>query len=365
MQLLLALLIIVVSIAPEAFGQISAEATSVPAPRASDQMMAYDESKRRVLLFGGTGQDASHGDLWSWDGRAWTVLTESGPPPRNSGVMVYDARRKRTVLFGGRNQTGQLSDTWEWDGARWQLVNQNGPPPRIHSAAAFDRKRGVVVLFGPIFAPKHMPRPLPTETWTWDGRHWGKIEAAGPSDCIPIGMVFDEAKGTVLLFVTKVGDESAGKPWGATELWEWTGKGWQQNSTAMPPFAPNQSNVVVAGSRGGVLVFEACNQAGTTGITWHWDGKKWAEVSKTNPLAHHGGHVMAYARARKRVVLFGGTILLDGGKQRQRLNDTWEWDGRQWAQIKIERIASGPQNIKHKLARSPLKLVGKPRKTAL
>jgi hypothetical protein len=43
---------------------------------------------------------------------------------------------------------------------------------------------------------------------------------------------------------------------------------------------------------------------------------------------------MAYDRARQRIVLFGGTILLDGGKQRQRINETWEWDGKRWSQVK-------------------------------
>lgn len=321
----------------DAAGQIRADAANGPAPRSSDQMMAYDEANRRVLVFGGMGQGKAYGDLWSWDGRAWTLLSDSGPSPRDAGVLVYDSRRKRAVLFGGRghkeNQIVMLKDTWEWDGTRWHLVNNDGPAPHLHSAAAFDRKRGVVVLFGPIFAPRHMPRPLPNETWTWDGKQWAKIEATAPSDCLPIGMIYDEAKKTVLLFVTKLGDTSAGKEWGATELWEWTGKGWRQKTVAIPPFLPNQSNVVAMG-RGGILVFEASNQEGMTGVTWRWDGKTWTEVNKAFPVAHRGGHVMAYDRARQRVVMFGGVILSDDGKQRQRIDDTWEWDGRQWVKIK-------------------------------
>lgn len=309
-----------------------------PAARASDQMMTYDESQRRVLVFGGTGQDQSYSDLWSWDGRTWTLLSEAGPAPRNSGVLVYDARRKRTVLFGGRTRQGNeivmLKDTWEWDGTRWHLVNNDGPLPRLHAAAAFDRKRGVVVLFGPLFGARNMPRPLPSETWTWDGRRWTKIETGAPTDCIPLGMVFDETQQTILLIVTKLGDEAAGKPWGATELWEWTGTGWRQNRTPIPSLIPNQSNAVSAGARGGVLVFEASNAEGMTGTTWRWDGKTWQALNQAAPVAQRGGHVLAYDRARQRVVMFGGTILLNGGQQRQRIRDLWEWDGKEWRQIK-------------------------------
>jgi hypothetical protein len=335
MKPLFTFLVIVVSLVTEAFGQVKADPTSVPTPRSSDQMMTYDESQRRVLVFGGTGQNNSYGDLWAWDGRVWARLAASGPAPRNSGVLVYDTRRKRTVLFGGRTRQGNenilLKDTWEWDGARWHLVNEDGPAPRLHSAAAFDRRRGLVVLFGPVFAPTHMPRPLPTETWTWNGKQWAKIKATGPTDCLPIGMVFDEAKATVLLLVTKLGNEAKGTPWGATELWEWTGIGWRQNPMPVPAFAPNQSNVVAAGARDGVLVFEASNQEGLTGATWRWDGTRWMAINKNSAMAQRGGHVLAYDRARQRVVMFGGTILLDGGKQRQRINDLWEWDGKQWA----------------------------------
>lgn len=83
-----------------------------PTPRYGHQMMTYDESNKRVLLFGGAGQEASYGDLWAFDGHGWTLLSETGPAPRNSGVLVYDARRKRTVLYGGRDRNGPLLDTW-------------------------------------------------------------------------------------------------------------------------------------------------------------------------------------------------------------------------------------------------------------
>ena len=41
--------------------------------------------------------------------------------------------------------------------------------------------------------------------------------------------------------------------------------------------------------------------------------------------------MMAYDSARKRVVLFGGTTT---GFQSTTLNDTWEYDGKDWTQIK-------------------------------
>jgi hypothetical protein len=301
-------------------------AASHPAPRYVHQMMTYDESNQQMLLFGGAGENASYGDLWTWDGRIWWRLSETGPQPRNSGILVYDSRRKRTVLFGGRGET-EFSDTWEWDGSRWHLADRQGPTPRLHSAAAFDRKRGVVVLFGPLLASGYLPRPLLNETWTWDGRRWAKIATTGPADCTPIGMIFDQAKDRVLLFVCKFAATPSGMPLGPTELWEWTGTDWRQISTTSPSVTSVQSNIAVAGPPGGVLIFDGDSQNGAAGVTWYWDYEKWQKVSTRGPSTRFAT-VMVYDRARQQVVLFGG------GTAHQLLNDTWLWDGKQWAQIK-------------------------------
>lgn len=294
-----------------------------PAPRYAHQMMTYDEGSKRVLLFGGAGQNASYGDLWEWDGKNWKLLSETGPAPRNSGVLVYDARRKRTVLYGGRGGSSALLDTWEWDGARWHLMDQQGPSPGIHTAAAFDRKRGVVVLFVPLLPDGPSTNPLRAETWTWNGKHWMKRDASAPPGCLPMGMAFDEAKGTVVMLVGKFEPLDSAVPTGGNELWEWTGTNWHRNPVLPPAVKePFQSNIVAAGPHGGLLLFD-----GSAETTWLWDQKQWTQVSKSGP-SERNVHVLAYDKSRQRVVLFGGS------KQRQRLGDTWEWDGKRWTQIK-------------------------------
>jgi hypothetical protein len=53
--------------------------------------------------------------------------------------------------------------------------------------------------------------------------------------------------------------------------------------------------------------------------TWEWDGANWAKrIPKTIPAARTE-HVMAYDSARCRTVMFGGTS-----------SETWEWDGVDW-----------------------------------
>jgi hypothetical protein len=55
---------------------------------------------------------------WVWNGASWRK-TDSGPSRRIGTHAAYDERRRRVVLFGGNDEQGMLGDTWEWDGQRW------------------------------------------------------------------------------------------------------------------------------------------------------------------------------------------------------------------------------------------------------
>ena len=68
-------------------------------------------------------------------------------------------------------------------------------------------------------------------------------------------------------------------------------------------------------------------------------------------LAQRNSHAMAYDPARKRVVLFGGTI---GNLVSPRLmRDTWEWDGTRW--IKLQPPTSPPGRAQHAMAYDPVR----------
>ncbi|HET9590235.1 MAG TPA: kelch repeat-containing protein [Anaerolineales bacterium] len=65
--------------------------------------------------------------------------------------------------------------------------------------------------------------------------------------------------------------------------------------------------------------------------TWEWDGREWTQLAlgpqAIAPPARSGG-AMAYDPKRKVILLFGGSDNL--GK---RLNDTWIWDGSVWKEV--------------------------------
>ena len=70
-----------------------------------------------------------------------------------------------------------------------------------------------------------------------------------------------------------------------------------------------------------------------TGDTWEWDGKEWAQVSDMGPDARvYAG--MVFAADEKVCVLFGGVA----GISREVFGDTWRWDGTAWTEV----LNSGP-----------------------
>jgi hypothetical protein len=74
--------------------------------------MAYDAGHGVTMLFGG--------DTCLWDGRTWTKVTRRGDPAfRSVHAVAYDPTRARVVLYGGSLGETNGADTWEWNGVAW------------------------------------------------------------------------------------------------------------------------------------------------------------------------------------------------------------------------------------------------------
>jgi len=105
---------------------------------------------------------------------------------------------------------------------------------------------------------------------------------------------------------------------------------WQVSATG--PSERSGHAMVYDSGRGMRVVFGGEGSSGHFGDTWEWDGINWRCAATSGPSPRHS-HSMAYDSARGKVVLFGGNFNTDD-PSRQHLNDTWEWDGSSWTQIR-------------------------------
>jgi len=131
--------------------------SSVPLAR-NGAGAAFDSGRGRLVMFGGRspapGPYTFYGDTWEFDGNTWTQMcttapcSSSMPAGRWQPKLAYDDVRKKVVLFSGGSGGGYLGDTWEWNGSTWTQTSSTGPAPRAGHVVQFDATRRRIVAYG-------------------------------------------------------------------------------------------------------------------------------------------------------------------------------------------------------------------------
>lgn len=270
-------------------------ATTKPSARAF-HAMAYDPAALRTIMYGAEGTDT-----WAWSGGVWVQIGTNGPGIRTHGALAFDTTRNVAVLFGGYNGN-PMSDLWEWDGRTWTLrTNSGGPGARFAIPAEFDpiKNRTLVVAQDDNDATPGM------RTWGWNGADWIVMDNnGGPSDRSSFAMALDPVRQRIVLFggVSPTGAVNFG------DTWEWDGFAWTQVSTTGP--APRWSHAMAYDpALGGVVLYGGTPGSPTLSDTWLWNGTTWTEIAGANQPGPRVGHTMVYHAARGRVVLFGGPFV--------------------------------------------------------
>ncbi len=129
---------------PGASASTSASGTDAPTgdgpPGCLEAQLAFDEATDRLLLLNCVGQEGTGStteQVWSWDGSAWTLVADGGPPAMLVTGVAYDTDRQVMVRYGGQPLTGTdcVPETWEWDGVRLGRgpgLTADGLRPRLH-----------------------------------------------------------------------------------------------------------------------------------------------------------------------------------------------------------------------------------------
>lgn len=282
-------------------------------PSARDgHAMSYDPATGRSYLFGGGVAD----DLWAFDGTRWTRHAHSfGPTPRKYAGAAFDEARGRLLVFGGQDQGQVLAEAWEYDGAAWHQIPMTlDVAPRLSPAMAYDASLRRVVMFGGTSYPED------ARTWTWDGTRWTSetrgATPAGGGDRLAVATDTARARIVTLLF-----DQVRGQCVHS----EWDGRQWAQRAIAVP--SPRVEHAMVYDSARGRIVLFGGHRGVPLADTWEFDGTQWAMASPAvSPPARYS-HCLSYDAGRRVVVVHGGAVSIGRVD-----NDTWEFDGTTWTQ---------------------------------
>ncbi|MDX9999768.1 MAG: kelch repeat-containing protein [Polyangia bacterium] len=138
------------------------EIPGLPAPGARQlPTLVWDSEVAAAVLFGGNLPSEMLNDTWLYRGGQWEELvTERRPPARAQAVLAFDEFRRRVILFGGSYWMGipgenPLGDTWElrweaWELGWHELGTADSPAPRECAAGAFNPRWRSMVLLGGI-----------------------------------------------------------------------------------------------------------------------------------------------------------------------------------------------------------------------
>jgi cysteine-rich repeat protein len=304
--------------------------------RRGGHAMAYDARRGAIVLYGGAGASGPLGDTWEWNGVIWRQRTPKTVPPARTGhAMAFEAARGRIVMFGGGSPTEH--STWEWDGTDWaERLPAVTPPPQLTGAAmAYDAARQRVVLFGGSLAGVAQNR-----TWMWDGTTWQELAAgAGPSPRAGHAMAYDSGRHKIVVFGGVAGGQRLG------DTWELDDAGWTQPAAAGAPTSRAHAAMVFDAVRGKIVLLGGDDGSGEPAlVAWTWDGAQWSAIPATGGPQTRSASAAAYDGVRGRVVLFGGQLKVGGELVASLFGDTWIWDGATWSpravstQVPLSRI---------------------------
>lgn len=232
--------------------------------------------------------------------------------------MAYVSNLKHAVLFGGSSLHGDsLGDTWTWSSGCWTQRFPAHSPQPQHYVVMAYDAGHGVALLNTPGDPSGTEQA----TWSWDGTDWTKLADGPKIHGAPAATAYDKVRGKVVLY-GGVGNASA------TETWTWTGTAWQAMAPRQSPPARQAASMAFDPNTGKVLLFGGMTLADglQRNDTWAWDGRDWAQLNPVASPAPRQGAALATFGAKSQVVLIGGWSVAP-------FTDAWAWDGVNWHQV--------------------------------
>lgn len=271
-----------------------------PDPRSFNSLV-FDRGRNLAVLFDGTS-------IHEWVGQSWTQRSSPGPSPRQGHAIAFDESRGVTVLFGGY-AAGYLNDTWEWDGESWtEVVVAEAPSPRRDMVMTYDAMRRMIVLQG---GWNHLLNEWPGDIWEFDGQRWLMRSEEGPLS--GDSMAFDRTRQVTMLHEYT----------GGGRTWQWDGNDWTLLHVDEPAFQVGDG--MVFDEQRATLVRHGYLPTGTRAAhvaTLEWNGAAWLLRAIQEPLSRWW-YDMVFDEARGETVMYGG-------RSASYLDDTWTWNGATW-----------------------------------
>lgn len=292
-------------------GESWSRRSSMPEAR-HGQAFAYDRERGETVVFGGyrEGTLVARADTWRYRRDGWHVTTPtvSGPSPRARASMAYDPDSTEVLMFGGESDLRTFGELWSWDGARWHLLTATttaAPAARVSASMVYSPALGGMVLVGGRpSSTAGFGQPAFTDAWLWRGGGWTRLADDLRTQRADASLAeADEAGENLLYGGRRLFDSSA-----RTDMARLGRPGWRSEDTGMewPParraaasaYDPQLGEWLVVGGRWATDEHRR--------DMYSWDGRRWARHADVDTDAVVEP-MLAYDTARATMVLIGNT----------------------------------------------------------
>lgn len=339
-------------------------------PELTKPLLAYDRSRKTMVMLAldNTGKTA----MYTYDAAAktWNAVTGATLPSCvNEGQLVFQSRNNTLLYTGGIcADSTEADETWEWDGSNWNKVTLTSPAIRVFGGAVDnDYARNFVFMFGgqPIagvplansyiyaegawlaFIDPLVPAPRSLFIFNTDPAENTIRLYGGVNDLETFADFWRYDNGQWALVPIESGPASCVNPLAsadtdrkklvvicsASDTWEFDGSAWKQfTGLKNYPLAHQFSSMVYDANLKKTVFFGGYN-ANYLDETWTWDGAQWARV-KNNPAPSRALATMWYDPIMKKTLLYGGIGRLSSDDRITRFSDMWAFDGNGWTELK-------------------------------
>jgi hypothetical protein len=277
-----------------------------------------------VNVFAGLGRTGGDGEIWQWDGVAWTKI---GGDSINSGwtnyaEQIWAMEYLAGNLYAGIGSSANDAEIWQWDGVAWTKIGgdsiNSGWTTNYESVQSMTQD-GTNLYAGLGSSSGD------SEVWQWDGASWTKI--GGDS----LNASWDTTIESVVSLKYFGTDLYAGLGNSAddAEVWQWDGVSWTKigGDGMNASWVASTYEQVTALSYDGSNIYAGLGTSNGDGEVWRWDGVSWTQIggdNLNNGWISNWGDIV-------------NTLLWDSGKLYAGLYDSggagwvYEWDGTNWS----------------------------------
>jgi hypothetical protein len=260
-----------------------------PEPRTFAPMI-YDTENNRLVLFGGSkvlfGKEpdpqSRFNDTWQFKNNQWEkLMTNDAPPPRAEAGMAYDESRKTIVLFGGyyieNGEFIKLRDTWEFYDNDWHLTSRTGPSERHGVSLVYEPEDRSIVLFGGSTIDDQYGE-YRGETWKWNGEKWNKLDIEQPTGIFNASIVYDREQRQLIRFGGWNGKSRI------NETWSFRNNKWNKLDIDNNPTPRNHSNMAYDEKNKRIILFGGHDGDQVFGGGWEYENLEWKKMSETKSI---------------------------------------------------------------------------------